>query len=120
MVRNTEIQQFSHHRLNLLNARITKFKYPFAINADKMIMLFEGIGFFELSNILSELVLCYQIAGQQMFYRIVYCCPANPVLFVFHVDVQRLHIKVIVDGINFIKYGKPLRCFSESLFFKEN
>jgi hypothetical protein len=53
-----------------------------------VVVLLEPIRFFVLSQILSELVLAYQIALNQQIQRIVNGGPAYPVVIVFHADVE--------------------------------
>ena len=51
-----------------------------------------------------------------MFNCIVKSCAANVIIFIFHVRVERLHVKMFIERINFIQYGKPLRSFSQAVF----
>lgn len=88
MMRDFKIKQLTHHRLNLLDSRIAKFQYSFTINANKVIVLLERIRFFELRKILTKLMLGYEIACKQMFNGIVNGSSANPVFFIFHVDIK--------------------------------
>lgn len=119
MMCNIETENITHHRLNLLNSRVAEFKNSFTVRANQMVVLLVEIGLLKLREVFTELVFCNQITGKQMFDSIVNSGTADPVLFVFHVDVERFHIKMIIDGINFIEYGKPFRCFPETLFFQK-
>ncbi len=61
---DAEIKDITCHFLDLLDPRITEFEYFFAILADQVIVLFVFMGFFELSQILSELMLGNKVAIQ--------------------------------------------------------
>jgi hypothetical protein len=62
---------------------------------------------------------CNKITGEQMFNRVVDGSTAHSVLFILHVDVERFYIKMIVDGVDFIKYGKTFRGLPETLLFQK-
>src|SRR5690606_366605 len=101
-----KIQELSDHGLNLMYAGITKFDNLAALNADHMVVLFKSVRLFKLRHVLSELVLFDQIAGNKKLKRVVDGGPANTVFFVLHVDVQRLHIEMIVARVYFFQYGE--------------
>ena len=58
-----KFKNITHHALNLLYSWITKLYNFSAINANNMIMLLVAVGFFELSHVLTKLMLGNQIAG---------------------------------------------------------
>ena len=58
-----KFKNITHHTLNLLYSWITKLYNFSAINANNMIMLLVAVGFFELSHVLTKLMLGNQIAG---------------------------------------------------------
>lgn len=61
----------SHGFFNLMDPWVTIFINPAAGCTDYMIMLFALVGFFELGNIFTELMLDHQAAVEQQFHRIV-------------------------------------------------
>ena len=69
--------------------------------------------------VLPKLMLPYQTAFQKKLYGIVQRCAAHTVIFVFHVYVQRLNIKMVVVVINFLKNRIAFRGFSVSFFLKK-
>jgi hypothetical protein len=62
---------FLYRFFDLLNTGITKFQDLSVININEMIMLFEPVRFFELSAVVSKLVLCNKIAIKEQFDGIV-------------------------------------------------
>jgi len=102
---------------DLMDPGIAIFINPAAACTNDMIMLFAQIGFFELGNIFTELMLDHKAAVKQQFHCIVECGPADTVIVVLHVDIQFFHIKVTLLGINFIQDGKSFRCFPLTFSF---
>jgi hypothetical protein len=118
MVLNLEFKQTPHHALDLLYARIAKLHHFTAVDTNNMVMLFIAIRLFELGHVLPKLVLGYQVAGYKQFQCVINGGPANAVFFIFHVDIQRFHIKMIAPRINFFEYGKTLGRFPEIFIFE--
>jgi len=54
-----------------------------------------------------------------MFYGVVNGGTRYSVLFIFHVDIQRLHIKMMIDRIYFFEYRKTFRRFPETFLFQK-
>ena len=73
---------------------ITELNNFSCFKVDKVIVLSALIGSFKLRYVLSKLMLNYQITVEEEFNCIVKCCPANPVILIFHKNVQRFNIKV--------------------------
>jgi len=90
---------------------------PTAGSADDMIMLPAGVSFFKLGNVFPELMLKHQSAIQEELHGVVQGGAADPVVVVFHLDIERFHIKVPLPVIDFIEDGKPLRGFPVSFLF---
>jgi len=118
VVIDIEIHEIGNGVLDLLYAGIAKFNDFTTFLTYQMIVLFALIGFFKLRNVLAELVLHHQVALQKQFDRVVKRRSANPVILVFHTDIQGLYIEMIVPGINFVQNGIPLGCFPMSSFFQ--
>lgn len=118
MMRDTEIQHFTHHVLYLLNPWIAKFYHLSTVGTDDMIVLFIAVGLLELGQILPELMLFHQIAVYQQFECVVNGSAAYPVIPVFHVDVQRLCVEMVVPFIDFLQNGEALRRFSQACLFQ--
>ena len=115
---NIKIQDFARRFLNLLDARIAEFEYALTVHTDQVIVLFVSVGAFKLGLVFAELVFGNKAAVEQQLNGIVKRGAAYPVLFVFHVYVQRLNVEVPAMRVNFIKNGETLRRLPVSLFFK--
>jgi hypothetical protein len=125
MISDPEIEDFPHHRLDLLNTGIAEFKHMFAILADEVIMLAERKGFFKTRSIFSELMTGQKLTVEQQFDRIIDRCPADTVTFCFHVKKKRFNIKMIIEIIHFrqdvvtfigLAMTVTLQVFSKDLF----
>ena len=81
-------------------------------------MLPEQHGFFELCIVRSKLMLGYKSTVEQQFDGIVQCCPADPVLMIFHPDVQRFNIEMPFRCKDFLQDCVPLRSFPVCVFFQ--
>jgi hypothetical protein len=118
MVQDIEIQQFTYHGLDIVDAGITKFHYLMAVGTDKVIMLPVAVRLFILCQVPAKLVLAGEVALYQQVERVVHGSPAYAVIFVFHADVEGFYIKMAVAGINFFKDGIPLRRFPQAFIFQ--
>jgi hypothetical protein len=118
VVRNLKIEQFAYHGFDLLDARVAELHDFTAIGADDVVVLFIPVGFFVLGEIFPELVFFYQIAGYQQLQRIIHGGPADAVIAVFHVDVQRFRVKMVAAFINFFQDCKALRRFAQTVAFQ--
>ncbi len=100
-----------------LYPRIAKL-YDFArIGKNYMVMLAIKVRFFILCLILPELMLSNQLTFQQKLNGIVEGGATDPIIFIFHVDVERFDIEMLITIINFLKDGVAFRCFTMSFFF---
>ena len=88
MVVYFNIEYFLNCFFYVLDPRITKFLYLSGICEDDMIVLAIKIGLFILGLVFAKLVFSNQSTLQKEFDGVVECCPAYPVIFVFHGDVQ--------------------------------
>lgn len=113
-----EVHCFTCGILYLLNSRITEFNHLPASCADKMIVLFALVRFFELGNILAELMLNNESAIKKEFNGIVKSGTANPVLFVLHEDVKGFDVEMAFVGIYFFEYRESFGRFSMPFAFK--
>ena len=87
MVVYFNIEYFLNCFFYVLDSRITKFLYFSGICEDDMIVLAIKIGLFILGLVFAKLVFSHQSTLQKEFDGVVECCPAYPVIFVFHCDV---------------------------------
>jgi hypothetical protein len=83
-----------------------------------MIVLFIAIRLFKLSQIFSELVFFHQVTVYQQLKRVINGGTAYPVIPVFHVDIERLGVEVVVPLVNFFQNGETFGCFSQSGLFQ--
>ena len=88
MVVYFNIEYFLNCFFYILDSGITKFLYLSGICEDDMIVLAIKIGLFILCLVFAKLVFSHQSTLQKEFDGVVECCPAYPVIFVFHCDVQ--------------------------------
>lgn len=88
MVFDLKFQQFAHHALDLVDARITKLHYFTAFDADDMVVLLVPVGFFKLGRVFPKLVFGHQVTGYQQLQCIVNRRPTHPVFFVFHMEIE--------------------------------
>jgi len=94
MVQHVKMQQLTSCSLNVLNSRVAKFHHLVAVGANQVVMLSRPIGFLVLGKVFSELMSAHKVTFNQQVKGIVNRGPANPVVFILHVDVQRLYIKM--------------------------
>lgn len=106
-----ELEKATHHVLDFLNARITELVDLPAVEADEVVVLPVTVRFLVERHVIPELVLDHQVAVEQKIKGIVDCCTANVVIFVLHLQVKLLHIKVVVAGINFLQNSEALGSF---------
>ena len=88
MVVYFNIEYFLNCFFYVLDSGITKFLYLSGICEDDMIVLAIKIGLFILGLVFPKLVFSYQSTLQKEFDCVVECCPAYPVIFIFHGEVQ--------------------------------
>lgn len=110
-MQDIEMQELLYRILYILDARITELNHPVALGANEVIVLFITIGLLVLREVLSKLVFTYKVAFYKQIEGIVNCGPANPVILVFHADVERLYIEMTVARVDLFKYGITFRCF---------
>ena len=118
MARDTEVEQFLRHTLNLVHTWIAEFKDFVAVGANEVIVLFVLIRLFELSLVLSELMACNQVAGKQQFNGIVKRSATYTVLLILHVHVKRFDIEMSRMRIDFFQYGKAFRRFAVAVLLQ--
>src|SRR5690606_32589093 len=75
---------------------IAKLHHFAGIRKYHMIVLSVKIGFLVLCLIFAKLVFAYKFAFHQEFYGIVEGGPTNPIVLVFHVDIERFYIKMLL------------------------
>lgn len=102
----------------MLDARVAELHNLAAIGADDVVVLFISVRFFVLGEIFSELVFFHQIAGYQQFQRIVHGSPADAVVAIFHVDIQRFRVEMVAALINFFQDREAFRRFAQAVAFQ--
>lgn len=88
MVVYFNIEYFFDCFFYVLNSGITKFFYFTRICKDDVVVLTVKIRLFILRLVFAKLVFPDQSTFQKKLYGVVKCCSANPVIFIFHGDVQ--------------------------------
>ncbi|MDT4871617.1 hypothetical protein FQZ97_1067530 [compost metagenome] len=81
-------------------------------------MLLKTVGFFVLCQILSELVLGHQVTFYKQVKRIVNGGSAYLVFFIFHGNVQILHIKMIISAVNLFENSIAFGSFPKLFVFQ--
>ena len=81
-------------------------------------MLFVGKTLFELRHRFAKLMLADEVASQQEINGIIQCSATHTILFVFHLHIERLYIKVSLEAVDFIQNGKALRGFPVAVLFQ--
>lgn len=99
-----------------IDAWIGKFFHFAALLTNEVFMMAVVEGFFELGDVVTKLMFDHQFAIQEQVDGVVKCRTADPIVFVFHENIERLYIKVPRMGIYFIEDGKSFRCFPMSFF----
>ena len=92
----SKVVEFTGGLDNLFNPGIAEFDHIARIHVDQVVVLHAPISFFELSNVLSELVLYHQAAIEEQLYGIVQGSPAYPVVFILHEYVEGLNIEMTI------------------------
>lgn len=118
VVHDIKFQHVAHHVLDILDARVAEFHHLMAVGTDEVVVLPVAVRFFVLGQVTAKLVLGNQIAVNQYIQGIVNRSTANPVFFIFHRDIQLVHIEVVLAIVNLFKNGKPLGSFPETLPLK--
>src|SRR5690349_22685296 len=118
MVKDIEVKDLLHGRLNVLDARVAEFHHLMTIRADQVIMLFVSKRFLILGEVLSKLVFGYQVAFHQQIKGVVNRCTAHPIVLVLHADVKRLHIKMAAAGIDLLQDRVTLGGLPQLLIFQ--
>src|SRR5690606_32318950 len=90
---------------------VTKFN-NFTISEDYVVVVLVKIRFFVVRLVLPKLMFANQTTFQKQFYCIIKCRAAHAIIFVLHIYVQRLNVKMIVVVINFLKNGVAFRRFT--------
>lgn len=118
MIQYFKVEEFAHGGLDLLYPWIAKF-YDFStIHADEMIMLLKPIGFFVLGEVFAKLVLGDEVTTDQELEGVVHCSPADSVVGIFHVDIERFGIEVICSGVDLFEDRIPFRSSSEIILLQ--
>ncbi len=118
MVLDRYAKQFLNGCFDGLNARVTKFNDFSGVSADHVVVLLGTVRLLELRNVFSKLMLAHKITCQQQFYSVVQCSARNPVILIFHFNVEGFHIKMSLIIVNLFEYGEPFRCFSVTILFQ--
>lgn len=87
MVGDLKLEEVAHHVFYLLYPGVAKLNDFATVAADDVIVLFETIGLFILSEVLAKLVLGHQVASDQQVQSIIDGSPAHPVILGLHVNI---------------------------------
>ena len=118
VVRDIKLEQVAHHVFDLLNSGVAKLKHLAAVHANEVVVLLVAVRFFVERQVLTELVLFHQVAIQKQVECVVNRCPADPVALVFHVDVQRFGVEMVVAAVNFFEDGEAFRRLAKALLLE--
>lgn len=118
MVSDVESKEVAHRILDLLNTRIAKLEHLTAFKTNYMIMLFVSVRLLVLIEIFPKLVLSDKVAINEDLEGVVDSCAANTVIALFHMQVQRFCIEVIIPQVDLFENGKSLRGLPQAVFFK--
>lgn len=102
----------------VVNPRVAKLNH-FAIGENNVVVVAVKIRFFIVCLVLAKLVFAHQAAFQKQFNSIVKRGTAYAVVFVLHIYVQRLNIKMVVVVVNFLKNCVAFWRFAMPLLLKE-
>ena len=83
-----------------------------------MVVLAVAVGLLVLGQVAAKLVLADQVIFYQQIQGIIHRSPAYLVIFIFHADIKRFHVKVAAAGIDLFQDGIAFRCFAEALAFQ--
>jgi len=119
MVMNFNTKNFFDGFLYALNARVAKLNHFAGIGHNDVVMLLVKIRFFVMALVLAKLVAPYQAAFQQEFYSVIQRGAAYTVVFIFHFDVQRFYIKMLLAVVYFLQYCIALRSFPVAFVFQK-
>lgn len=112
------VEKTAHIVADFLDAGVAEFFYFSTINTNEVVVLLVAIRPLKLRHVFAKLVLGYQIAGKQQIKGVVNRCPAHPVIAVFHLDVERLHVEMVVAAVNFLQNGKAFWRFAVTVLFE--
>lgn len=116
MVFDMLVEQLPDHVLDFADTRIAKLQDLPAIEANQMVMLPKPIAFFINCLPRAELMALDEVAFHEQVEGIVHRGSAHTVVFVFHVDVQGFHIKMVGSVVDFFQNGESLGRFALSAF----
>lgn len=108
MVLDALVEQGADHVLDLAHTGIAKLQHLAAIQTDEVVMLPESITFLIDRLPRAKLMALDEVAFDEQVQGIVDRGAAHAVILVFHVEVERLHIKMVGATVDFLQYRKPL------------
>lgn len=119
MVMNFNTKNFLYRFFNGLYPWVAKLDNLAGIGHYDVVMLLIKIRLFIVALVLPELVAAHQAAFQQQLYRVIQRGTAYTVVFVFHFDIERLNIKMLLAVVYFLQDCVALRGFPVAFVFKE-
>lgn len=117
-MRNFYPQLFFNGPFYFVDACVIKLFYFARLDTNKMVMFIKLERFFELGAIAAKVVFDQQFAIEQQLDGVVERCPAHAVFIVFHVDIERLYIKVTLGVVYLFQDSKPFRGFAVLFAFE--
>jgi len=118
MTGNGKVKCIFDQFLDLLYTGIAEFKNLFCLSANHVIVLTISVGLFIKRKVFSKLMFFDQVTIQQEIKGVVNGRAAHPVIFVLHIYVKRLDVKMSLICIDFFQYGKSFGSLAKLLFLQ--
>lgn len=118
MVLDFNAENFFNGRFDVLNPWITEFDQFTRIGEHNVIVLLGTVRFFELGNVLSELMFAHKVTRKKKFDGIVQRRAGYAVILVFHFNVEGLDIEMPVIIVNLRQNSKALRRFPVAILLQ--
>ena len=106
-----DTEYFLKGSFDILNTRVAKLEHISSIHENNVVMLLILVGAFKVCCILAKLMFSNKVTRKKQIDSIVKRGAGNTVLFVLHVSIERLYIKMPRVIVDFTKYGIALGCF---------
>jgi len=87
MLADVKVKHSAYHRLNLLYARVAKFKNVLAVAAYQVVVLTILVAFFVHGHVPAKLMTRHQVTCNKMLYGVINSSAAHAMLFIFHPQV---------------------------------
>ena len=118
MIANINVKNFFYGFLYCLNTRVAKLHNLTRIGKDYVVVLTVKIRFLVIRLVLSKLMFAHQTTFQQELNRVVEGRSTHPILFLFHIFIERLYVKMVVVFVNLLHNRIALRGLTVSVVFQ--